>query len=130
MATSLLSGYMWLGAGGVLWLWFGGMVAGWHHDAMLHAVFVGFVMSMVFGHAPVILPAVLGGSIAYRSRFYVHLALLHASLVLRIGGDLVAATPAVRWGGLLGAVAILLFVVSTAAARRGGPIRQEVGVHV
>lgn len=130
MAVSLLFGYVWLAAGGVLWLWFGGVVAGWHHDAMLHAVFVGFVMSMVFGHAPVILPAVLGGSIAYRRRFYAHLVLLHASLVLRVAGDLMAAAAAVRWGGLLGAVAILVFVASTVAARRSGPIRQELPIHV
>lgn len=119
MAVCLLSGYMWLGVGGILWLSSGGLIAGPRHDAMLHAVFVGFVMSMVFGHAPVILPAVLGGSIAYRPRFYAHLALLHASLVIRVAGDLASVPTAVRWGGLLNAVAILLFVVSTAAARRG-----------
>jgi len=118
MAACLLSGYVWLGVGGILWLSFGGVIAGSGHDAMLHAVFVGFVISMVFGHAPVILPALLGGSIAYRPRFYAHLALLHASLTLRVAGDLAVVPGAVRWGGLLNAVAILLFVASTAAARR------------
>src|SRR5581483_7667236 len=108
MAACLLSGYLWLAAGGAAWAWFGGVIAGPGHDAMLHAVFVGFVMSMVFAHAPVILPAVLGGSVEYRPRFYAHLALLHASLVVRILGDLVGAEEAVRWGGLLGAAAILV----------------------
>ncbi len=118
MAACLLSGYIWLGAGGIVWLRLGGVTAGAQHDAMLHVVFVGFVMSMVFGHAPVILPAVLGGSIVYRRRFYAHLSLLHASLLLRVVGDLAAITIAVRWGGLLGAAAIVLFVFSTGAARR------------
>jgi hypothetical protein len=131
MAACLLAGYVWLFVGGVLWLWFGGVLAGAHHDAMLHAVFVGFVMSMVFGHAPVILPAVLGGRIGYRSRFYVHLALLHASLALRIAGDLAGVPAAIRWGGALSAAAILLFALSTAAARRGGTsIAKEVPIHV
>src|SRR5581483_5261163 len=46
MAACLLSGYLWLAAGGAAWAWFGGVIAGPGHDAMLHAVFVGFVMSM------------------------------------------------------------------------------------
>jgi len=126
MAACLLSGYLWLAAGGAAWAWFGGVIAGPGHDAMLHAVFVGFVMSMVFAHAPVILPAVLGGSVEYRPRFYAHLALLHASLVVRILGDLVGAEEAVRWGGLLGAAAILVFVVSTATARLGKPLARPI----
>lgn len=127
MAACLLSGYVWLGVGGILWISFGGVIGGGHHDAMLHAVFVGFVMSMVFGHAPVILPAILGGSIAYRPRFYAHLSLLHASLLLRVTGDLTAITIATQWGGLLSAAAILLFILSTGAARRA---IKEVPVHV
>jgi hypothetical protein len=130
MAACLLSGYAWLAVGGLLWLWFGGVAVGRHHDAMLHAVFVGFVMSMVFAHAPVILPAVLGGTIGYRPRFYAHLVLLHASLALRVAGDLVGATAAVRWGGLLGAIAILVVVASTAEARRAGSVEQEERVRV
>lgn len=85
------------------------------YDAMLHALFLGFVMSMVFAHAPVIFPAILGVPLPYRPAFYVHLGVLHASLVLRVVGDLVDSLGRWRvWGGLLNAVALLLFLFNTA----------------
>ena len=120
IAAALLAGYAWLGVAGMLALWFGDVAAGAAYDAMLHAVFVGFVFSMIFGHAPIIVPAVLGVAIAYRPRFYVHLAVLHASLVLRVGGDLVPWPPGRAWGGLVNALAIAIFVANTVAAARLG----------
>jgi hypothetical protein len=65
IAVALLAGYAWLFVGGMLALRFGGVMAGPAYDAMLHAVFVGFVISMVFGHAPVIFPALLRVSLPY-----------------------------------------------------------------
>ncbi len=127
VASCLLSGYAWLLVGGSLWLAFGGVAAGPRHDAMLHAVLVGFVLSMVFGHAPLILPAVLGGAVAYRPRFYAHLALLHASLLLRVGGDLAGAPAAIRWGGLLGALAVVVFAASTLGARTAASAAASAG---
>jgi hypothetical protein len=60
VACALLAGYVWLAVGGVLWARDGAAVAGPAHDAELHAIFLGFVFSMIFGHAPVIFPGVLG----------------------------------------------------------------------
>jgi hypothetical protein len=121
MAVALLAGYAWLGVAGVLWLVHGLQPpGGFAYDAALHALFLGFVMSMVFAHAPVIVPAVLRVRLPYSPRFYAHLALLHVSLVLRLlGGDLAGNVTVWQWGGVLGEVAILLFLVSTAAAVAG-----------
>jgi len=114
MAVCLLAGYVWLGAGGILALTFAPAMPGTLYDATLHAVFLGFVMSMVFAHAPVIFPAVLGVPLGYRRAFYVHAAVLHGSLVLRIAGDLVDSLGRWRaWGGLFNAAALLLFLVNT-----------------
>ena len=74
---------------------------------------------MIFGHAPVILPAVTGAPVAYRPRFYAHLALLHLSLALRVSGDLLPDARLRQWGGSLNVAAILLFLASTAAATIG-----------
>jgi hypothetical protein len=80
-------------------------------------VFLGFVMSMIFAHAPVIFPAVARIPLDYRPAFYLHLAVLHASVVLRITGDLVDVLGRWRpWGGLLNGVALLLFLGNTATA--------------
>jgi hypothetical protein len=117
MACALLAGYVWLAVAGVLWTAYASMVDGPAYDASLHAVFLGFVMSMVFAHAPVIVPAVLRVSLPFHRGFYAHLALLHASLALRLlGGDLAGNLAAWQWGGVLNAVAILLFLAVSAFA--------------
>lgn len=113
IAVCLLSGYVWLGVGGVLSLTQGGTVAGPHYDAMLHTLFLGFAFAMIFGHAPIILPAILRLPPTFRPIFYTHLGLLHGSLLIRVGGDL-AGDPTIRqWGGLLNACALLLFLANT-----------------
>lgn len=115
-AVCLLSGYVWLGVAGVLALVYGGMVPGVRYDAVLHAVFLGFVFAMIFGHAPIIFPAVLGFAMPFRSAFYAHVGLLHASLAIRIAGDFWHSPAVQRWGGLLNGVAVLLFLANTAVS--------------
>jgi hypothetical protein len=107
IAWCLLSGYAWLAFGGAL------LAASLAYDAALHAIFVGFVFSMVFGHAPVILPAVLRTPLPYHPALYVPLALLHASLAIRV----FVSAAAGAWGN---AAAIALFIVTGAllASRR------------
>lgn len=123
IAVNLLAGYFWLGVGGVAWLWFGDDLTTFHYDLMLHSVFLGFVFSMIFAHAPVIFPSVLQRSLPYRRAFYAHFMLLHLSLALRIGGDLYGSYPAYRWGGLLNVLALLVFVANTARAIALGRFR-------
>jgi hypothetical protein len=118
IAACLLPGYLWLGAGGVLALIFGGVAAGPHYDAMLHAVFLGFVLSMIFGHAPIILPALLGVPPAYHPAFYAHLTLLHLTLLVRVIGDLGGWLAGRQWGGLLNVIVVLLFLGNTARVLR------------
>ncbi len=112
-ALCLLSGYVWLGFAGVLAVARGGNMAGPDYDAMLHSVVVGFSFSMIFGHAPIIFPAVLQIPMTYKPRFYSHLILLQAGLALRVAGDLIPYWPARLWGGLVIAIAILLFLANT-----------------
>jgi hypothetical protein len=115
MATCLLAGYVWLGVAGVLLLVVRPLSPGTAYDAMLHAVFVGFVLSMIFGHSPIVLPATLRTPLPYRRTFYLPLAVLHGSLVMRLAGDLVEDLGRLRaWGGLFNALALLLFVGNTA----------------
>jgi hypothetical protein len=125
IALALIAGYFWLAVGGLLMLRFGGMTAGLQYDAMLHAVFVGFVFSMIFGHALIIFPAVLGRPLLYRPFFYLPLALLHLSLVLRIVGDLALQMTARQWGGILNATAILVFMALVAASVARGRTKES-----
>lgn len=115
MAYALSAGYVWLAVGGAVWLVQGAPpVGGLTYDAMVHAIFLGFVFSMVFAHAPVIVPAVLSVALPYRPVLYVPLALLHGGLVVRMVGDWSQNLTAWRWGGVLGELAIVLFLAISA----------------
>lgn len=106
IAFCLLSGYVWLAMGGALF------VLGAARDAALHALLLGFVFSMVFGHAPVIFPAVLRIALPYRPVFYVPLAVLHASVLLRVGAGVVDSAALRLAGGFGNALAIGLFILT------------------
>lgn len=127
VALALLPGYVWLVVGGALWMWNGATIAGFAHDVELHTIFIGFVFSMIFGHAPVIFPGVLGIDIPYRPVFYVHLTLLHVGLVMRVAGDVTDNFTLARRGGMVSAIAIGLFLLATlgsaAVARRAAKTR-------
>lgn len=116
IAVCLLSGYVWLGISGVLAMVFGGVSVGPQYDAMLHAFFLGFVFAMIFGHAPIIFPAVLGARMVFRRQLYAHVILLQATLILRISGDVMGWWPGRQVGGLLNAMMLLLFLANTVAS--------------
>ena len=61
-AACLLAGYFWLGVAGLLLLVIPPGTTVFSYDAAVHAITIGFVLSMIFGHAPIILPAVTGFS--------------------------------------------------------------------
>ena len=112
MACCLLAGYGWLVVVGGIWLLQGPVYSGPGYDAMMHAVFLGFVMSMIMAHAPTILPAVLRRPLPYRPIMYLPAALLHVSLLARVLlGDAYGWPVLVQWGGVFNIVAVLLFVV-------------------
>lgn len=117
VAVCLLSGYFWLAVAAAVLLWAGALVPGSaSYDAALHAILLGFIFSMVFGHAPIIVPAVLHVPVPYHAWFYGPLVLLHVSLLLRLAGDAMGQFPLTRLGGALNALAIITFIVSTVTA--------------
>jgi hypothetical protein len=128
IAVCLLSGYVWLAVGGSIILASGGLSPGAaSYDAALHALGLGFVFSMVFGHAPIIVPAVLRVGVPYHPTFYLPLALLHLSLLARLSGDAVGQFAWTRLGALLNALALAAFIISTVSAavrgKRSVPVR-------
>lgn len=112
----LMGGYAWLLVGGTLRVIMDTLPAGPIYDGLLHSVLLGFVFSMIFGHALIILPAVAHQTVPFKRLFYAHLILLHVSLILRLVGDLGSLLILRQWGGMLNVTAILLFLTSTAYA--------------
>jgi hypothetical protein len=115
VAAGLLAGYGWLALAGLLWAGRGATTDGPRYDAILHAVFLGFTMSMIFAHAPVILPAVLRRPLPYHPVLYVPLMLLHLSLAARLGlGDWGGLISVWRWAGVADEVAVVGFAACAA----------------
>lgn len=111
-AMCLLSGYMWLGISGFIGL-FSNAQTGPMHDAFLHSMFLGFVFSLLFGHVPVIFSAVIKFPLQYSKMFYLHLALLHITLLIRIIGDIFEWHIVTEYAGILNALVILIFLINT-----------------
>jgi hypothetical protein len=113
MAVCLLGGYGWLAVGGLCWM---ATASGWPaRDAALHALGLGFIVSMMMGHAPVILPAIARVKLLFGPVFYLPLAVLHGSLLLRLA----AGATDLRWradGALLNTLALALFAATAVGA--------------
>ena len=124
MAVCMLAGYVWLGAAGLLLLTVPPGTSAFGYDMALHAVLLGFVLSMVFGHALIILPAVAHIRPRFSPVLYAAVATLHASVALRVASDLIGSDAGRRWSGLVTAAAIAGFVaciaISTRSARPDG----------
>ncbi len=114
-AVALLAGYGWLAAGGCAFAALPEVPA--LRDLALHAIGLGFVLSMVFAHAPIVVPVISGRAVVYTPWLYAPLALLHGSLLLRVA--LGPEHIALRQAGSVGnALAIVLFAATLVRAMR------------
>lgn len=123
-AVCLLTGYGWLMAVAVLLVVLPPSEAPLGHDAAVHAIGLGFVLSMVFAHAPIILPAVVGARVRYVPALYLPFAVLQAAVAARVTGDAaeavgVAATSAWLTVASLGLYAGILASTGLGSAAPG-----------
>lgn len=121
-AACLLAGYLWLGVAASVWMVGGAAYGGARYDAVVHATFLGFTVSMIMAHAPVTLPAILRRPLPYHRVLIGPALLLHLSLALRLWvGDGLDLAGAWRVGGALNVVALLGFAAAAAwsALRHG-----------
>lgn len=111
-AICLVSGYGWLVLAALLGL--AGRAEAWH------ALWLGFVMAMVFGHAPIMLPALAGWRPRPTRWALLPLALMGGSLALRTLAPWLPWPGALAWAGAGHGLALLGFAaVMGWAVRRG-----------
>ena len=107
----LVTGYVWLLIMSLLLPFQDKLVFG--YDAVLHSFFIGFIFSMIFSHAVIILPAVIKLPVKiYRPFLYVWFFLLQASLMLRVVADIMEEIACRKIAGLINGVCIVMFFVS------------------
>jgi len=116
-AAGVLAGAAWLLASGAYLAGVPLPPAGPTYDAVVHGVMVGYVLSMVFAHAPIILPAVARVAVPFHPGLYLALAALHLGLVARVAGDLTGHATLRQVGAVGNGVALALFVIAVVAAR-------------
>lgn len=127
MAVCLLLGYAWLAVSGIAWM--AGASGYATRDLALHALGLGFIFSMMLGHAPVILPALAGVKLQFSGFFYLPLALLHGSLLVRLGlGPFDFKLLGAGAVGNVAAIAVFVATVagSAAAWRAKHPVNSQV----
>ena len=129
MAVCMLLGYAWLGTAGVALIGLPPGTSAFGYDIAVHAILTGFVLSMVFGHALIILPAIVHLRVRYSGILYAPLMLLHGAVALRVAAGLA------DWGvgrvasGALTAVALACFALALAVSsmRSRPPAKEVVG---
>jgi hypothetical protein len=113
-ATCMLTGYVWLAISAALWIAMGlGARGALLHDALVHALFLGFALSMVMGHAPIIVPAVLRVPLVFRPVAWLPLVLLQLSVAARVVADLVGSYAVREWALHGNVTALVVFAVVT-----------------
>lgn len=122
-AACLLAGYFWLGFAGFSLLLFPPGTMAFSYDAAVHAIAIGFVLSMIFGHAPIILPAVAGLRIRYGAAFYAPLILLHVAVLIRIVADFLEQTDIRAISGPLTILSIIGYALTLVITSQGRAAR-------
>ena len=109
----LIVGYCWIIITSVLLTMWEDILFG--YDALIHSFFIGFVFSMIFSHAPIILPAVSGLSVKiYRPVLYLWFILLQFSLIARMLGNVCEISFLRKIGGIVNGIVMILFFVTIA----------------
>lgn len=120
-------GYGWMALAGAALLLAPPAQAPFGYDLVLHAILIGFVLSMALGHSIIVIPALTGAAAPYHSAMYAGLVLLHGSVALRVVADLLE-WPAGRMAsgpltvmGLLAFLTVLFRQIRAAARSRRTP---------
>jgi hypothetical protein len=113
----LLTGYSWLIASGIFFIV--GDLYGFIYDAALHSFFIGFVFSMIFAHAPIVLPGVAGYSFRpFHPILYIWAVSLQLSVLIRILAAINLQIELRMWAGMANGITIILFLINMAILTR------------
>lgn len=118
MAAAMLAGYAWALVAAGIWVVAGPVFSGYAYDTAVHSLTIGFALSMIMAHAPIIIPAVVRRSVPYSPVMWAVWFMLQLGLVVRvISGTRAAlgqnAVPGWQLGGAIDVFTVLAFVIMT-----------------
>ncbi|MCL1871512.1 MAG: hypothetical protein FWF90_14035 [Promicromonosporaceae bacterium] len=120
VAVCMLAGYAWALVAALVWVVHGPVLAGFGYDVVVHSLTIGFVMSMILAHAPVIVPAIVRRPLPYHPVMWAVWGVLQGGLLVRVLSAARGAVGAWQLGGSVSVVALLAFLVVTVTLVSGG----------
>lgn len=127
-AANMLAGALWLAVSGAIWLTTGPLTGSATYDSVVHTITLGYAISMIFGHAPIIFPALIRRPLPYHPTLWIPSVLLHAGLAIRVISDLRGWGGGWQVGGVLGVASLLTFAL-TVVVRATAASRTKVDPH-
>ncbi len=112
MAACMLTGYFWALIAAGIWLVGGPALSGYRYDIVVHTLTIGFVMSMIVAHAPVIVPAIVRRPVPYHRMLWAVWTCLQLGLVVRVIAGARNAETAWQFGGAISVLALVAFMVT------------------
>lgn len=107
IATSMIMAYGWLGIHALIALFAGAHPL--HYDLYLHTFFLGFAFSMIWAHAPIILPAVLKFTASpYHRSLWIVWFLFQLTLAARVVATFMQSPDLRLMSGVANGVSIVL----------------------
>ena len=113
-AAAMLAAYTYAAIAALTWVFIPHVFSGYTYDVTVHSITIGFTLSMIVAHAPVIMPAVIRRDIPYHPVSWLLLAAIHVALLVRIFGASHTLEYLWRLGGTLGVTSLLAFALTTA----------------
>lgn len=112
-AAAMLAAYAYAAIAALTWVFIPHEASGYAYDLTVHSITIGFTLSMIVAHAPVIMPAVIRRDIPYHPIMWLILAAIHVALLVRIFGATHSLDYVWRVGGSLGVTTLLAFALTT-----------------
>lgn len=113
MAACMLCGYAWALVAAGIWVVKGEVLSGYTYDTVVHSLTIGFALSMVMAHAPVIIPAVSRKRLPYSPVMWTVWLLLEGGLLIRVIAGARDSEAGWQFGGAVDVLAVLAFVITT-----------------
>lgn len=111
MDTCMLSAYAWGLVAAFVWLFAPIEAGGYWTDMGLHALALGFVMTMVIAHADVIIPSVTRRPMPFHPVLWVSWAMVQAGLTLRLAGTVRGTQTLWKAGDTVSDIGVLTMMV-------------------
>lgn len=111
MGVCMLLGYAWALFASILWIFGVYGDNGYWADMGIHALALGFTISMVIAHVCVIVPSVIRRAMPYSPVLWLPLALLHLGLVLRLLGAARGVSALWQTGDFIDVVAVFSLIL-------------------